>query len=56
MKAYQKVMLLLYPKLERMAEDILSEELLEGRIKKGDSVLFSSDGENLTCRLENPAG
>lgn len=42
--------------IERMAEDILSEELLEGRIKKGDSVLFSSDGENLTCRLENPAG
>ena len=43
--------------IQNMVEDQLAEEILDGRIKKGDQVLVSSDGKKLTFRVaENLKG
>ena len=43
--------------IQSMVEDQLAEEILDGRIKKGDQVLVSSDGKELTFRVaENLKG
>ncbi len=37
--------------IQSMVEDKMAEEILEGRIKKGDHVLVSSDGKVLTFQV-----
>ena len=40
--------------IQNMVEDQLAEEILDGRIKKGDHVLVSSDGKVLTFQVAEP--
>ena len=40
--------------IQNMVEDQLAEEILDGRIKKGDHVLVSSDGKVLTFQVMEP--
>ena len=40
--------------IQNMVEDQLAEEILDGRIKKGDHVLVSSDGKVLMFQVAEP--
>ncbi len=39
--------------IQSMVEDKLAEEMLEGKVKAGDSILVSMDGENITVHKKN---
>ena len=41
--------------IQRMVEDDLSEEILSGRVRLGDSVRMSVDGDKLAFAAESPA-
>ncbi len=39
--------------IQSMVEDKLAEEMLEGKVKAGDSILVSMDGENISVHKKN---